>query len=163
MAYERIITALDYAPSQKSDAMTQPVGKDEDGKLWTAPSGGGTDDFDDLTHRPSYNGAPMTHSTNIPEVRSAAWDGKQDAISDLSTIRTGAGLGATAVQPSAIADMATETWVAAQGYLTEHQSLSGKENKGRITISGVEKTATAHTVTIVTNGVTSSFTLVGVS
>lgn len=40
---------------------------------------------------------------------------------------------------------------------------SGKENKGKITISGVEKTANTHTVTIVTNGVTSTFTLVGVS
>lgn len=40
---------------------------------------------------------------------------------------------------------------------------NGKENKGRITISGVEKTANTHTVTIVTNGVTSTFDLVGVS
>lgn len=38
----------------------------------------GTTDFDDLTNRPSYNGAPMTHSTNIPEVKTAAWDGKVD-------------------------------------------------------------------------------------
>lgn len=40
---------------------------------------------------------------------------------------------------------------------------SGKENKGKITISGVEKTANTHTVTIVTNGVTTTMTLVGVS
>lgn len=31
----------DYAPEAKTDAMTQPVGKDSDGKLWTAPGSGG--------------------------------------------------------------------------------------------------------------------------
>ena len=46
------------------------------------------------------------------------WNGKQDAISDLSTIRSGAAAGATAVQPSAISDMATQTWVGQQGYIT---------------------------------------------
>lgn len=40
---------------------------------------------------------------------------------------------------------------------------SSKETKGKITISGVEKTADSHTVTIVTNGVTTNLTLVGVS
>lgn len=49
---------------------------------------------------------------------------KQDVISDLSTIRSGASAGATAVQPSAITDMATKTWTQSQGYLTEHQSLA---------------------------------------
>lgn len=49
------------------------------------------------------------------------------------------------------------------GYLTQHQDISGKENVGKITIGGAEKTATSHTVTIVTNGVTNTFTLVGVS
>lgn len=37
------------------------------------------------------------------------WDGKQDAISDLSTIRSGAAAGATAVQPADISDMETQT------------------------------------------------------
>lgn len=31
----------DYAPEAKTDAMTKPVGKDEYGKLWTAPGSGG--------------------------------------------------------------------------------------------------------------------------
>lgn len=31
----------DYAPEEKNDAMTQPVGKDANGKLWTAPVSGG--------------------------------------------------------------------------------------------------------------------------
>ena len=36
-----------------------------------------------------------------------AWNGKQDAIADLSTIRSGAEAGATAVQPSSLATVAT--------------------------------------------------------
>lgn len=44
--------------------------------------------------------------------------GKQDTISDLEDIRSGAEDGATAVQPSAISDMATKTWTTQQGYLT---------------------------------------------
>ena len=36
------VPKTDYAPELKTDAMTQPVGKDEDGKLWTAPTGGGS-------------------------------------------------------------------------------------------------------------------------
>ena len=36
-------------------------------------------------------------------------NGKQDAIDDLSTIRSGAAAGATAVQPAAISDMETQT------------------------------------------------------
>jgi len=46
------------------------------------------------------------------------WNEKQDAISDLSTIRSGAAAGATAVQPSDISDMATQTWVGQQGFIT---------------------------------------------
>lgn len=60
--------------------------------------GGGTSDFDALSNRPKYNGTAMTHSTDIPEVKTATWDGKQDAISDLSTIRSGASAGASAYQ-----------------------------------------------------------------
>ena len=32
------LAAADYAPIDKTDSMTQPIGKDEDGKLWTAPT-----------------------------------------------------------------------------------------------------------------------------
>lgn len=43
--------------------------------------------------------------------------GKQDTISDLDTIRSGAALGSTALQ-SVPEGYATETWVGQQGYLT---------------------------------------------
>lgn len=47
-----------------------------------------------------------------------ALEGKQNVISDLPTIRNGATLGATALQPSALNGYATENWVGQQGYIT---------------------------------------------
>lgn len=49
----------------------------------------------------------------VTSAEKTTWNGKQDAISDLETIRAGASKGATAVQPSAIADMETKTNAAA--------------------------------------------------
>lgn len=59
--------------------------------------------------------------------------GKQDVISDLSTIRSGAAAGATAVQPTAISDMetkthASQTYQPKGNYLTAHQSLDSKQD-----------------------------------
>lgn len=36
-----LVPDSDYDPDAKTGAMTQPVGKDANGKLWTAPGGGG--------------------------------------------------------------------------------------------------------------------------
>lgn len=44
---------------------------------------------------------------HVTSTDKTTWNGKQDAISDLQTIRTGAGLGATAVQPGDLATVAT--------------------------------------------------------
>lgn len=67
-----------------------------------------------------------------------ALSGKQDTISDLSTIRDGAAAGATAVQPAAISDMATETWVGQQGYLTSvsWSDVSNKPTFATVATSG---------------------------
>ena len=43
-------------------------------------SGGGTSNFDELTNKPKYNGSTITSETNIPEVKTATWDAKQDAL-----------------------------------------------------------------------------------
>lgn len=54
---------------------------------------------------------------------------KQDVINDLAAIRAGAALGATAIQEhQSLAGYATQAWVGQQGYLTQHQDISGKEN-----------------------------------
>lgn len=44
---------------------------------------------------------------HVTSTDKTTWNGKQDAIGDLNTIRTGAGLGATAVQPGDLATVAT--------------------------------------------------------
>lgn len=47
------VPAIDYNPVTKTSGMTQAVGKDSDGKLWTEPSGdGGTCSWASLTDRP---------------------------------------------------------------------------------------------------------------
>ena len=53
--------------------------------------------------------------------------GKQDVISDLETIRSGAAAGATALQ-SIPEEYITETELNGRGYLTEHQDISGKQD-----------------------------------
>jgi hypothetical protein len=54
----------------------------------------------------------------ISTATQTALNGKQDTISDLATIRSGAALGATALQPSALNGYATQAWVGQQGYIT---------------------------------------------
>lgn len=77
----------------------------------------------------SVSGSPVTSSGTLTvgiatgyfiptTTQRTTWNNKQDAISDLATIRSGAALGATSVQPSAISDMATQTWVGQQGFIT---------------------------------------------
>lgn len=49
----------------------------------------------------------------VSAAEKSTWNGKQDAINDLATIRSGAAAGATSVQPTAIADMETQTHASA--------------------------------------------------
>jgi len=44
--------------------------------------GGGTGDFDELTNKPKYNGTDMSHSTDIPEVKTQTWNNKYDKPDD---------------------------------------------------------------------------------
>lgn len=76
---------------------------------------------------------------------------------------------------TSLAGYATEQWVEAKGYLTEHQSLSAyrtsaaqdtidatKEAKGKMTLNGTERTVTAHTLSITDGGTTTTYTVLGV-
>ena len=56
---------------------------------------------------------------------------KQDTISDLETIRSGASKGATALQ-SVPSEYATEQWVNEQGFLKEHQDISNLATKSEL-------------------------------
>ena len=63
----------------------------------------------------------------------ASLNKKQDNISDLDVIRSGAALGATAIQEhQSLAGYATENWVENKGYLTQHQDLSEYAKKSEI-------------------------------
>lgn len=57
---------------------------------------------------------------------------KQDAIADLTTIRSNAAKGASALQ-SIPAEYVTESELNAKGYLTSHQDISGKANVSDLT------------------------------
>lgn len=90
----------------------------------------------------------------VTQAQENAWNAKQDAISDLATIRNGAALGATAYQKpntgipaSDIADGVIPTvptnvsaFTNDAGYLTEHQSLADYYTKSEIdtTIGGID-------------------------
>lgn len=53
----------------KTDAMTQAVGIDSDGKLYTTPGGGGgTSDYDALTNRPQINGVTLTGNKSFEDL-----------------------------------------------------------------------------------------------
>ena len=56
---------------------------------------------------------------------------KQDVINDLDSIRSGAALGATALQ-SVPSEYATEQWVNEQGFLKEHQDISNLATKAEL-------------------------------
>lgn len=59
--------------------------------------GGGTSDHNALSNRDAANQHPMSAISGLED----ALTGKQDTIADIATIRSGATLGATAVQPEA--------------------------------------------------------------
>ena len=61
----------------------------------------------------------------------AELNAKQDVITDLDSIRSGAALGATALQE--VPDTyATEQWVNSQGFLKEHQDISNLATKSEL-------------------------------
>ena len=106
----------------------------------------------------------------------SAWNGKQDAIADLDDIRSGASLGATALQsytetdPIYLADKPSialkseiptvPTNVSAftndAGYLTEHQDISNLATKEELTtgLSGKQNNLTASQLNAANSGIT---------
>lgn len=55
----------------------------------------------------NYDSHIADTTIHVTAADKTAWNGKQDAISDLATIRSGAALGATSIQPSDLATVAT--------------------------------------------------------
>ena len=80
------------------------------------------------TNIKSINGTSLLSSGNMELATKEELNAKQDTISDLDTIRSGAALGATALQ-SVPSEYATEQWVNEQGFLKEHQDISNLATK----------------------------------
>ena len=80
------------------------------------------------TNIKSINGTSLLSSGNMELATKEELNTKQDVISDLDTIRSGAALGATALQ-SVPSEYATEQWVNEQGFLKEHQDISNLATK----------------------------------
>lgn len=86
---------INIKPVSKTAAMSQPVGKDVDGTLWTAAGGGvGQNDHNQLINRDADNQHPISAIAGLDD----ALLGKQDTIPDLDGIRSGAAAGGTALQ-----------------------------------------------------------------
>ena len=99
------------------------VGENDNNKILTASySGGvgsyswqpapssGTTDYTQLTNKPQINSVELSGNKSLADLGIASAEalaGKQDVISDLSTIRSGAAAGATAVQPATLAGYQT--------------------------------------------------------
>ena len=100
----------------------------------TGGGSGGTSNYNDLSNKPKINNVELSgnkslndlgiqpkgnylisetdptvpsYVKNISQANITSWNNKQNSISDLSTIRSGASAGATAVQPSDLATVAT--------------------------------------------------------
>ena len=84
-------------------------------------------DAEDIKFK-TINGAQITGEGNIEVATKSELNAKQDVISDLETIRSGAAKGATALQ-SVPSGYATEQWVNSQGFLKEHQDISNLATK----------------------------------
>ena len=76
----------------------------------------------------TVNGTSLLSSGNMELATKEELNTKQDTISDLDSIRSGAALGATALQ-SVPSEYATEQWVNSQGFLKEHQDISNLATK----------------------------------
>ena len=87
-------------------------------------------DAEDIKFK-TINGQQITGEGNIELATKAELSTKQDVISDLDTIRSGAAKGATALQ-SVPSGYATEQWVNEQGFLKEHQDISNLATKAEL-------------------------------
>ena len=92
-------------------------------------------------------GAVMAEYKMVADSEIEQWNGKQDAIADLESIRSGAAKGATAVQPSAISDMETKTH-ASQTYQAKGNYATTTEVNGKYTkpSSGIPSTDLSQSV-----------------
>ena len=107
-----------------------------DARLDEISGGGGTSNYSDLTNKPQINSVTLSGNKSLSDLgityesetaasggtalslvttgEKYAWNNKQNAIDDLSTIRSGAALGATAVQPETGKGLSTNDYTTAE-------------------------------------------------
>ena len=91
-AFYKPIVDSQFSTLTELDRVVDEVNDEFDNLPAVAKSGKLSDATEDSSHR------------TVSDTEKSTWNGKQDSISDLSTIRSGAGAGATALQPGAIGD-----------------------------------------------------------
>ena len=89
-------------------------------------------DYDDLTNKPTIPTVP----TNVSDFTNDAGYITSSALNGYAT---------TGDVQTATNDMATKTWVGQQGYLTQHQDISGKQDVSGMTAYTETTAFTAHT------------------
>ena len=87
---------LEEALGGKQDTLTAGTNITIENNVISATGSGGTSNYNDLSNKPSVNGVTLSGNKTSSDL------GLQPTISDLATIRSGAGAGATAVQPATL-------------------------------------------------------------
>jgi len=109
----------------------------------------GTTVFNELTNRPSYNGVAMTGNTNVPEVKTAAWDAKAEeaalitiSASYLPVTLTEAEY-SNALKKDTIISYKGDTfryWYETQSMIYYIGSKLGRYTSGDMTVNGIDYT-----------------------
>lgn len=123
------------------------AGRISETELYMTPSGGAdiptslSDLTDDSTHR------------LVTDTEKSTWNGKQNSISDLSTIRSGAALGATALQSFTETDPTVPNWAKQNskpsytadevGAVPTTRKINGETLDHDLTISGLPDVTSA--------------------
>ncbi len=99
-----VVGGANAAQIASTDYVAKSVG-DEADLVWTAIDALNDEESGAVATANAYTDEQVGENLRV---MSSALDGKQDTISDLNDIRNGADLGATAVQPDALAEYATK-------------------------------------------------------
>ena len=98
---ESVVVSGDYDEQTKKVILTLQNGSTIDFSVADLVSGLQTELNSNNKLNPDYIAYDASHRA-VSDTEKGTWDAKQNAISDLETIRSGAAAGATAVQPSAM-------------------------------------------------------------
>lgn len=131
---ESMVVDADYDDTNKTIVLTLKNGQTTSFSVADLVSGLQTELSSTNKLNPAYIDYDASHRA-VSDTEKGTWNGKQDVISDLETIRSGAAAGATAVQPATM----SEALAAKQNSLSETQLAA--VNSG-ITSEGVAQIST---------------------